>query len=80
MIEIKYFIDIQTWRYDQSSNMIADIETRPGVTLKDDDSNPIWTNPFPRLTLDCQNLYFLNIFLTYTNIREWKVLEEIGEQ
>ena len=49
VIEMTRFTNIQAWRYVQSSNVIADIRTRPGLKLEDADCDSTWTNGFQGL-------------------------------
>ena len=46
VIEINRLADRSLWRYVQTNNMIADIGTRKGASLKDVDNDSTWINGF----------------------------------
>ena len=46
VIEINRLVDSDDWRYVESKNMVVDIGTRKGATLKDVGPNSIWMNGF----------------------------------
>ena len=47
VIEIQRFTNKDQWYYIESKNMLADIGTRRGVTLKDVDEKSLWINGHP---------------------------------
>ena len=52
VIEIHRFADKSLWRYISSTDMIADIGTRRGATLKDISAESVWINGYPWMKLD----------------------------
>ena len=52
VIEINRLADKQLWLYVKSGDMVADIGTRKGVTLKDIDSSSQWINGYDWMRLD----------------------------
>lgn len=52
VIEIKRFTSNQDWFYVNTNNMIADIGTRKGATLKDVSRTSTWINGFDWMHLD----------------------------
>ena len=52
VIEIRRFSNIEEWKYVKSSDMIADLGTRKGVTLDQVCQNSEWINGFPWMKLN----------------------------
>ena len=52
VIEVNRLADKSLWRYVRTEDMIADIGTRKGVTLRDIDSESTWMNGFEWMKLD----------------------------
>ena len=46
VVEILRFTSKQQWHYIQTTDMIADIGTRKGTTIKDVDQSSVWTNGY----------------------------------
>ena len=46
VVEILRFTSRQQWHYIQTTDMIADIGTRKGTTIKDVDQSSVWTNGY----------------------------------
>ena len=51
VIEILRFTKIEEWFFVESHDMVADIGTRRGATLKDVDQNSVWINGYPWMKL-----------------------------
>ena len=51
VIEILRFSKIEEWYFIESHDMIADIGTRRGATLKDIDQQSVWINGYPWMKL-----------------------------
>ena len=52
VIEIHRFADKRLWRYISNTDMIADIGTWKGATLKDISAKSVWMNGYPWMKLD----------------------------